>query len=67
MVHLEAGGEGVPELVGTGRSRFGGDEEEGSGSGKIGQRGYNMQGGGNSPRNDDGPGMRAGVKISNLT
>ena len=56
---------GVLEVVGTGRFRFGGGEEEGSGI--IGRRGGDKQGGGNSPRNDDGTGMRAGVKSIKLT
>ena len=43
------GGEGVSAVVGTGRSRFVGGEEKG-GSGKIGQRGDDRRGGGNSPR-----------------
>ena len=59
------GGEGVPEVVVTGRFRFGGGEEEGGG--RIGQRGGDRRGGGNIPRNDDGPGMRAGVQSSKLT
>ena len=67
MVCLEDGGDGVPEVVGTGQSISGGVEEEVSGSGLIGQRRGNRLGGRNSPRNYDGPGMRVGVKSSNLT
>ena len=66
-VRWEAGGEGVPEVVGTGRSRFGGGGEEGSGSGRIGRRGDDRQKGGNAPRNNSRTVMRAGVQISNLT
>ena len=51
----------------TGRSRFVGGEEEGSVSGGIGRRGDGRQGGGNALRNNDRPGIRAGVQISNLT
>ena len=51
----------------TGRSRFGGGEKEGSGSGGIGQRGDARLRGGNAPRNDGGTGMRAGVQSRNLT
>ena len=47
---------GFSEVVGTVRFRFGRDEEEGSI--RIGRRGSDKQGGGNSPRNDDGTGMR---------
>ena len=65
MVRLEAGGVGVLTVVGTGQFRFGGGKEEVSGV--IGLRGGNKQGGVNVPGNDDGPGMRAGVQISNLT
>ena len=43
----------------TGRFGFGGYKEEGSG--RIGWRGGDKQGGGNAPGNDDGLGMRAGV------
>ena len=64
---MEARGEGVPEVVVTGRSRFVGGKEEGSGSGGIGQRVEARQGGGNVPRKDDGPGMRAGVQSRDLT
>ena len=64
---MEAGGEGVPEVVGTGRSRFGESEEDVSSSGRIGRIGDDRQGGGNAPRNDYGPGMRSVVQISNLT
>ena len=53
-------------MVGTVRSRFGGGKEEGSDSGGIGQIGDYKRGGGNEPRNDNGPGMRAGVQSSNL-
>ena len=53
--------------MGIGRSRVGGDREERSGSGGIGQRRDNMQGGRNAPRNDNGLGMRAVVQSSNLT
>ena len=56
---------GVSLVVGTGQFIFGGGEEEGSGI--IGWRGGDKRGGGNAPVNDDGTGMRAGVKISNLT
>ena len=62
---MEDRGEGVSEVVVIGRFIFGGGEEEDSG--RIGRRGGDMEGGGNAPRNNDGPGMRAGVKSSNLT
>ena len=55
----------VSVVVGTGRFRFGGGKEEGSGG--IGRRGGDKQGGGNAPGNENGPVMRAGVKSSNLT
>ena len=48
----------VLALVGTGRFRFGGVEEEGS-DGIGGRLGY-KRGGGNTPGNYDGPVMRAG-------
>ena len=54
-------------MVVTGRSRSGGGEEEGSNSGGVGRRGDTRQGGGNYPRNDNGPGIREGVQSSNLT
>ena len=47
-VRSEDGGEGVSAVVGTCRSIFVGGEEKG-GSGKIGQRGDDRRGGGNSP------------------
>ena len=53
--------------MGTGQSIFGGDEEEGRGSGGIVQRGDDRREGGNAPGNDDGPVIRAGVQSSNLT
>ena len=56
---------GVLEVVGTERFKFGGGEEEGSG--RIGRRGGDNQGGGNAPGNDEGPGIRAGVQSRNLT
>ena len=62
---MEAGGEGVLAVVGTGRFRFVGEEKEGNGG--IGRRGGYRKGGGNALRNDDGPGMRSGVQSSNLT
>ena len=62
---MEAGGEGILVVVVTGRFRFGGGEEEGSGG--IGWIGGDRQGGGNAPRNNDGSGMRARVQSSNLT
>ena len=62
---LRGRGVGVLAVVGTGRFRFGGVEEEGI-SGIV-RRGGNKQGGGNAPGNDDGPGMRAGLQSSNLT
>ena len=59
------GGKGVLSVVGTERFRFGGGKEEGSGG--IGWRGDNKQGGGNDPGKDNEPGMRAGLQSSNLT
>ena len=56
---------GVSAVIGTGRFRFGGGKEEGSGG--IGWIGGNKRGGGNASGNDDGPEMRAGVQSSNLT
>ena len=61
-VQSEAGDEGVSAVVVTGWFRFGEGEEEGSGGIGIGRRGGDRQGGGNAPRNDDGPGMSTGVK-----
>ena len=55
---------GVLAVVVTGRFRFGGFKEEVSGG--IGRRGGYKRGGGNVSGNDDGPGIRAGVKSSNL-
>ena len=49
----------------TGRVISGGGEEEGTGG--IGKRGGYRRGGWNDPRNNDTPGMRAGVQSSNLT
>ena len=62
---MEAGGEGVSEVVVTGRFRFGGGEEEGSR--RIGRRGEYRRGGGNALKKNDGTGMRAGVQNRNLT
>ena len=56
---------GVSVVVVTGRFMFGGYEKEGSGG--IGRRGGDKQGGGNATGNNDGPIFRAGVQISNLT
>ena len=56
---------GVLVVVGTVRFIFGVVKEEGSG--EIGWRGGNKQGGGNTPGNDYGTGMRGEVKSSNLT
>ena len=64
MVRSEDGGKGVSVVVGTGIFIFGGGKEEGSG--KIICRGGNRQGRGNSPRNENGPGMRVGIQSSNL-
>ena len=52
-------------MAGTGRVRYEGVGEEVSGG--IGQIGGDRRGGGNVPRNDDGPVIREGVKSSNLT
>ena len=64
MVHSEVGGEGISAVVGKGGSRFGVGKEEGSGG--IRRMVGNRQGGGNAHRNDDGPGMRAGIQIRNF-
>ena len=52
-------------VVVTVRVRSGGGKEEGSGG--IGRRGGDRRGGVNAPRNNNGAGIRAGVKITNLT
>ena len=56
---------GVSEVVGIGRLIFVGGKEKGSG--EIGRRGVDKQGGGNAPENDDELGMRARVQIRKLT
>ena len=66
-VHSEARGEGVPEVVGTRRYIFVGRKEEGSSSGRIGQRGYDSKGGFYAPRKDNRPVIMAGLQSSNLT
>ena len=55
----------VSAVVVTGRFIFGGGKEEGSGG--IGRRGEDRQGGENYPRNENGTGMRAEVQSINLT
>ena len=54
-------------MVGIGWYIFVGGKEYGIGSGGIGQRGDDMRGGGNSPRKNDWPGMRARLQSINLT
>ena len=58
---MEDGGEGVPEVVVTGRSIFGGVKEEVSGSSVIVQRGDDRQEVRNAPINDDRPVMRVEI------
>ena len=53
-------------MVGTGRSIFEGGKERGDRCG-IGKRVGDRRGGGNAPRNDDGAGMRDGVRSRKLT
>ena len=52
--------------MGTGQSIFGRGKVEGRGRGEIRRRGNARQGGGNTPRNDDGPGMKTRVQSSKL-
>ena len=56
---------GVSKVVGTGRIRFRGGEEEGSTI--IGQRGGDKKEEGNYPGNNNRPGMMVGVQSINLT
>ena len=58
---MEAGGEGVLAVLGSGRPIFGGGKEEGSSSGRIVRIGGNWRGGENAPRNDDGIRNEGGV------
>ena len=55
---------GVLEVVGTGRFRFRGGKE--LGSGVIGRSLGGKQRGGNAPGNNGGPGIRVGVHSRNL-